>query len=88
MGGGTPSTPTLSIGDASATEGGTMTFPVTLSEAATDDVTATWTASFGSNEEDAAAEDLASTTGMVTIAANATDGHDHGVGGAGHHGRA
>ena len=73
VGGGTP-TPTLSVGDASATEGGTMTFPVTLSEAVTDDVTATWTASFGSNEEDAAAADLASTTGTLTIGGGDTAG--------------
>ena len=72
VGGGT--TPTLSVGDASATEGGTMTFPVTLSEAVTDDVTATWTASFGSNEEDAAAADLASTTGTLTIGGGDTAG--------------
>ena len=74
VGGGTPSTPELSVGDASATEGGTMTFPVTLSEAVTDDVTATWTASFGSNEENAAAADLASTTGTVTIGGGDTAG--------------
>ena len=74
VGGGTPSTPELSVGDATATEGGTMTFPVTLSEAVTDDVTATWTASFGSNEEDAAAADLASTTGTLTIGGGDTAG--------------
>ena len=51
-----------------------MTFPVTLSEAVTDDVTATWTASFGSNEEDAAAADLASTTGTLTIGGGDTAG--------------
>ena len=73
--GDTPSTDaTLSVGDASATEGDTMTFPVTLSEAVTDDVTATWTASFGSKEEDAAAADLGSTTGTVTIEGGNTTG--------------
>ena len=52
-----------------------MTFPVTLSEAVTDEVTATWTASFGSNEEDAAAADLASsTTGTLTIGGGDTEG--------------
>ena len=51
-----------------------MTFPVTLSEAVTDDVTATWTASFGSNEEDAAAADLESTTGTLTIGGGDTAG--------------
>ena len=71
---GTPSTPELSVAGASATEGGTMTFPVTLSEAVTDNVTATWTASFGSNEEDAAAADLASTTGTLTIGGGDTAG--------------
>ena len=74
MGGGTTSTPTLSVGDASADEGSAVEFPVTLSEAVTDDVTATWTASFGSNEEDAAAEDLASTTGTLTIGSGDTEG--------------
>ena len=74
MGGGTPSTPTLSVGDATADEGSAVTFPVTLSEAVTDDVTATWTASFGSNEEDAAAADLASTTGTLTIGGGDTEG--------------
>ena len=51
-----------------------MTFPVTLSEAVTDDVTATWTASFGSNEKDAAAADLVSTTGTLTIGGGDTEG--------------
>ena len=74
VGGGTPSTPTLSVGDATATEGSAVEFPVTLSEAVTDDVTATWTASFGSNEEDAAAADLASTTGTLTIGGGDTEG--------------
>ncbi len=73
-GGGTPSTPELSVGDATATEGSAVEFPVTLSEAVTDDVTATWTASFGSNEENAAAADLASTTGTVTIGGGDTEG--------------
>ena len=73
-GGGTPSTPTLSVGDASGNEGSAVEFPVTLSEAVTDDVTATWTASFGSNEEDAAAADLESTTGTLTIGGGDTQG--------------
>ena len=51
-----------------------MEFPVTLSEAVTDDVTATWTASFGSNEENAAAADLATTTGTLTIGGGDTAG--------------
>ena len=82
--GGTPPTDaTLSVGDASATEGDTMTFPVTLSEAVTDDVTATWTASFGSKEEDAAAADLGSTTGTVDHRGRQHDGNVDGADGGG-----
>ena len=45
-----------------------MEFTVTLSAAATDDVTATWTAStIEGDEEKAAAADLESTTGSVTV---------------------
>ena len=63
--------PTLSVGDASGNEGGDVTFTLTLSEAATDAVTATWTASI-EGDDTAVAADLESTTGTVTIAANAT----------------
>ena len=63
--------PTLSVGDASGNEGGDVTFMVTLSEAATDAVTATWTASI-EGDDTAVAADLESTTGTVTIAPNAT----------------
>ena len=68
---GTSSTPTLSVGDASGNEGGDVTFTVTLSEAATDAVSATWTASI-EGDDTAVAADLESTTETVTIAANAT----------------
>ena len=71
--GGTPK-PRLSVGDAEGDEGGGVTFTVTLSEAATDAVTATWTASFGGSGDTAVAADLGSTTGPVSIAANATTG--------------
>ena len=60
--------PTLGVADAAATEGAPVTFTVTLSAAATDDVTATWTAStIEGDEEKAAAADLESTTGSVTV---------------------
>ena len=60
--------PTLGVADAAATEGSPATFTVTLSAAATDDVTATWTAStIEGDEEKAAAADLESTTGSVTV---------------------
>ncbi len=60
--------PTLGVADAAATEGDPVEFTVTLSAAATDDVTATWTAStIEGDEEKAAAADLESTTGSVTV---------------------
>ena len=60
--------PTLGVADAAATEGAPVEFTVTLSAAATDDVTATWTAStIEGDEEKAAAADLESTTGSVTV---------------------
>ena len=64
--------PELSVWDAAASGGSEMAFSVTLSEAAAEEVTATWTASieFGNT---AVAADLGSpTTGMVTFAPNAT----------------
>ena len=64
--------PGLSVWDAAASGGSDMAFTVTLSEAAAEEVTATWTASieFGNT---AVAADLGSpTTGMVTFAPNAT----------------
>ena len=60
--------PTLGVADAAATEGDPVEFTVTLSAAATADVTATWTAStIEGDEEKAAAADLESTTGSVTV---------------------
>ena len=66
--------PGLSVWDAAASGGSDMAFTVTLSEAAAEEVTATWTATasieFGNT---AVAADLGSpTTGMVTFAPNAT----------------
>ena len=59
---------TLSVADAEADEGEDMTFSVTLSEAVTDAVTATWTASIESGDTAVVAEDLGSpTTGTLTI---------------------
>ena len=71
---GTPSTPTLSVGqEGSRTEGDDMAFVVTLAEAdEEDDVTATWTASIESGDT-AVAADLGSTrTGPLTIVTGAT----------------
>ena len=64
--------PTLSIADAKATEGSDVTFTVTLSDAATEEVTATWMASIESGDTAVAADDLGSTTGTLTIAAGVT----------------
>ena len=60
---------TLSVADASDAENdGEVEFTVTLSEAATEEVTATWTASIEPGDT-AAAADLGSTkTGTVTVA--------------------
>ena len=74
----TPGTlPTLSVADAEAFEGDDVEFTVTLSEAATEEVTATWTATIGSDDT-AFLADLGSgpmaMTGTVTIAVNATTG--------------
>ena len=74
----TPMTlPTLSVADAEAFEGDDVEFTVTLSEAATEEVTATWTATIGSDDT-AFLADLGygpmAMTGTVTIAVNATTG--------------
>ena len=53
--------PTLNVRDAEGNEGDGVAFPVTLSEAATAEVTATWTASIESGDT-AVAEDLGSMT--------------------------
>ena len=74
-GGGTPSNPTMSVGDAEGNESDGVTFTVTLSEAVTTEVTATWTASTIEDDEGkAAAADLESTTGTVTIEMGETTG--------------
>ena len=65
--------PTLSVANAAAAESAGVTFTVTLSEAATDAVTATWTASIESGDS-AEAEDLGSTTGTVTVMESQTTG--------------
>ena len=67
--------PTLSIGNASATEGSTIDFPLTLSAAASGDVTVACTASFESGDT-AVAADLSSTnlTTAATITAGGTSG--------------
>ena len=65
------SLPTLSVANAAAAESDGVTFTVTLSEAATTDVTATWTASIESGDS-AEAEDFESTTGTVTFTPSQT----------------
>ena len=65
--------PTLSIGNASGTEGGAVTFTVTLSAAAAADVTATWTASIGTGDT-AVAGDLGTKTGTAFVAMGVTTG--------------
>ena len=65
--------PTLSVGNASATEGADISFPLTLSAAASANVTVTCTASFETGDT-AAAGDLSTTTGPTTIGAGLTSG--------------
>ena len=66
--------PMLSVADASAAEGSAATFTVTLSAAATADVTATWTASLETGDTAAAADftDLSAATGTVTVTKDET----------------
>ena len=65
--------PTLSIGNASATEGSIINFPLTLSAVASEIVTAACTASFESGDT-AVAADLTGSSSMATIFAGATSG--------------
>ena len=66
--------PTLSISDASELEGNVMRFDFTLSAAASEDVTVTWTASIESGDT-ASASDLPTTkAGIVTVTAGQTTG--------------
>ena len=65
--------PTLSIGNASATEGAVISFPLTLSAAASAAVTVTCTASFGTGDT-AAAADLSALVWPTTIQAGSTTG--------------
>ena len=65
--------PALSVGNASATEGSLISFPLTLSAAAGEAVTVTCTASFESGDT-AVAADLPNTTGTTTINAGSTVG--------------
>ena len=64
--------PKLSIAGAEGAEDEGVEFTVTLSETGAADVTATWTASFGSDDTADAADLTATTTDMVTVAAGAT----------------
>ena len=65
--------PTLSVGNASATEGADVSFPLTLSAAASEAVTVTCTASFETGDT-AVAADLSTTTGTASIGIGATSG--------------
>ena len=65
--------PTLSVGNASATEGADISFPLTLSAAASAAVTVTCTASIESGDT-AVAADLETTTGTASIGIGATSG--------------
>ena len=65
--------PTLSIADASATEGSSISFGVTLSAAASENVTVTCTASFETGDT-ASAADISTTTRTATIIAGFTSG--------------
>ena len=70
---GTVTLPTLSVGNASATEGANISFPLTLSAAASAAVTVTCTASFETGDT-AVAADLSATTSTATIQIGATSG--------------
>ena len=65
----------LSVADAEAAEGQALNFTVTLSPAAAQDVTATWTASVETDDTAVAADftDLPAATGTLTIDAGDTD---------------
>ena len=65
--------PTLSIGNASATEGSLISFPLTLSAAASANVTVTCTASFETGDT-AVAADLTALVWPTTIQAGSTTG--------------
>ena len=66
--------PTLSVDDATASEGRDVAFTVRLSPASGREVTAIWTASIGSGDTAVAADfaDLSAATGTLTIAAGDT----------------
>ena len=65
--------PTLSVGNASATEGALIRFPLTLSAAASENVTVSCVPSFGSSDT-AVAADLTGGTSTTTIFIGATSG--------------
>ena len=66
--------PTLSVANASGAESDGVTFTVTLSAAATAEVTVDWTASIESGNTATAADLGSTTTATVTIAVNETTG--------------
>ena len=59
--------PTLSVADASGSEGGGITFRATLSAASAKPVTATWTASVGSGDTAASGDLSGALTGTLTF---------------------
>ena len=66
--------PTLSVGNSLGTEGSIIDFPLTLSAAASADVTVTCTASIESGDTAAAADLSSNTSGTATITASGTSG--------------
>ena len=65
---------TLSVADVSAAEGEGVEFTVTMTEAAPEDVTVTWTASIGSGDTATDADLTGAKTGEVTVTRGETTG--------------
>ena len=79
---------TLSVNDVSGSEGGTLTFTVTLSVASEDTVGVTWTATAGGVSDTADTGDLAGPlTGTLTFSPGGHLEDVHGEHRGGHHGR-
>ena len=70
----TPTPPTVSVGDAAATEGNAVVFPVTLSAAAAESVTVNWRATIESGDTAVLADLGEPRAGAVTIASGSTTG--------------
>ena len=70
----TPTPPTVSVGDAAATEGNAVVFPVTLSAAAAESVTVNWRATIESGDTAVLADLGEPRAGAVTIPSGSTTG--------------